>query len=381
MFLVVRGLLAGLARVAPKKEKNANANARAPDRAPIMESNSFASMDSMGRARRRRSRADALLFALLSASTAALQCEPWCKQAACHELNGDPQHECGSCEPSTHACAPRSESPSQSSYPDPQLQSCAVLTAASFLAQTPLERAVTLQSPTVVTNLTADWPDHQAWFPLFTFDASHPDKPASHTRLQARNAMLRIYRERYGPPPPFDQRSARVRISLGLGAGSGVSFCRHGFSWLALLDGDKEWYFAPPTQRKPGDPQCEREWARQRPPDGATHRCWQAAQDVMIVPTAWWHATCNFGLDITFGFGGEDDCDVRACDDGPTSPICPPDLMLAAACHGEQGARHALLERQTRRDRLEQSILTVASVDSERIWAAAGLPDTSKAEL
>ena len=32
----------------------------------------------------------------------------------------------------------------------------------------------------------------------------------------------------------------------------------------------------------------------------------------MVVPTAWWHATCNLGA-FTLGIGGQDSCDMVDC--------------------------------------------------------------------
>ena len=42
-----------------------------------------------------------------------------------------------------------------------------------------------------------------------------------------------------------------------------------------------------------------------------TH-CLQRPGEVMIVPTAWWHATCNLA-EFTLGIGGQDSCDLIDC--------------------------------------------------------------------
>ena len=40
--------------------------------------------------------------------------------------------------------------------------------------------------------------------------------------------------------------------------------------------------------------------------------CTQKPGEIMIVPTTWWHATCNSG-EFTFGIGGQDSCGMRDC--------------------------------------------------------------------
>jgi hypothetical protein len=75
----------------------------------------------------------------------------------------------------------------------------------------------------------------------------------------------------------------------------------------------------------------------------------------MVVPTAWWHATCNMHAEpeVTVGIGAEDDCDfVPICDDDNpdvTEEIVEMrerggscvDVSRAAACHGDEGLRRA----------------------------------------
>ena len=114
----------------------------------------------------------------------------------------------------------------------------------------------------------------------------------------------------------------------------------------------------------------------QPPPPGATHGCVQRPGEVVVVPTAWWHATCNYGG--TFAFGGEDDCDVRPCPSRPVGErdVCA-DAELVVQCHGPLGAesRSAYATRmriegsKTAKGELEQSIMTVRRVDSS-VWEA-----------
>ena len=115
-----------------------------------------------------------------------------------------------------------------------------------------------------------------------------------------------------------------------------------------------------------------------RAPRGATHRCTQRVNDVVVVPTAWWHATCNTG--DTFAFGGEDDCDKAACSvrEPPSNGTRParvcPDTSSAAACFGAYGATSAEEERERIPPlRIEQALLSVGRVDPE-LWTALGIP-------
>ena len=104
-----------------------------------------------------------------------------------------------------------------------------------------------------------------------------------------------------------------------------IAVTRHaqqGFSWLALLQGRKLWYFAPGPWPRPLPPDCDAAVnavhanataARTVAPLGATHACVQQPGEVMIVPTAFWHATCNLGPPPTIGWGGQDLCDAARC--------------------------------------------------------------------
>ena len=64
--------------------------------------------------------------------------------------------------------------------------------------------------------------------------------------------------------------------------------------------------------RKPRNPRCgERTTYTADSIPGVT-LCEHHAKEVMVVPTAWWHATCNLE-DYTFGIGGQDSCDLADC--------------------------------------------------------------------
>jgi hypothetical protein len=213
-------------------------------------------------------------------------------------------------------------------------------------------RAAVFSSPHLITGLQDDWPDVSEWVGLFSFDGGHPDNPADATRREAREEMLRIFHTLYGVPSLF-ARSTKLRVSFDNASGGirpAVRFCRHGFSWLALLHGEKRWLFAPPSTPRPANPECSSASGGldEIPPRGVTHACMQRAGQLIVVPTAMWHATCNAG-GFAFGFGGEDSCDVGMCYDaeGRQGPFCSVPER-AVACSGEHGAALALADEQGR---------------------------------
>ena len=53
----------------------------------------------------------------------------------------------------------------------------------------------------------------------------------------------------------------------------------------------------------------------------ASHACQQVPGELMVVPSAWWHATCQ--LPHTVAVGGQDACDI-------TFTGCPPAIADAA---------------------------------------------------
>ena len=80
----------------------------------------------------------------------------------------------------------------------------------------------------------------------------------------------------------------------------------------------------------------------------------QDASELVVVPTGWLHSTCNVGLGVTLGFGGEDDCDKGHCDQGDAKgcppgrqdtdapPCVCPDEERRVSCHGRVGVQNAL---------------------------------------
>jgi hypothetical protein len=78
----------------------------------------------------------------------------------------------------------------------------------------------------------------------------------------------------------------------------------HGFAWIGLVAGGKRWYTAPPHYPRPPEPSCRAAgddveaagaWAAEEAifEQRGVGVCVQRPREVMVVPTAWWHATCN----------------------------------------------------------------------------------------
>lgn len=329
----------------------------------------------------RASVASLVVAAALASERSA--CSPWCVATPCDSLNGDVARECGACTAEA-ACAP-----GKLGYPSPP-QPCAELTGPGLLRLTAEARAAALSRPALVSNVTDSWPDHRPWLRHFRFDNAHPDETAREApRLEARRAITQIFDAYYGEPELFE-RTTRLRVSYNEGAQGGhVSFCHHGFSWLALLEGTKTWYFAPPDRPlRAESPSCE---PGQAAPAGVSHTCVQRAGQLIVVPAGYWHSTCS-GAGVAFAFGGEDDCDVTTCRSSAASAGRPPrvcrDLGRAVECHGATGAAEArdavedpppeedhpaplrLPSDSRRGKRLEQSMMILHSVDA-RAWEAA----------
>ena len=227
---------------------------------------------------------------------------------------------------------------------------------------------------------------HRDWMPYFKFDGEDPTNPPDQARQDAQTALAHLLeRLDFGAPAPFKRRTTRFRISLDKGGAPkrGVtSDVNHGFSYLTLLEGAKSWHLAPPWRPRPDSASCE-EGTRPGNAPGATLVCEQTEGMTMVVPTGWWHTTCNWE-GTTLGIGGEDDCDKVACEPPPTDPrrshVCS-DPRRWAACFGEYGeeardravelaARHGGRKRERAMNmRLEQAIMTVRSVDPA-LWQA-----------
>ena len=136
--------------------------------------------------------------------------------------------------------------------------------------------------------------------------------------------------------PDVLARAAAVRV-FSFGGGLGVRMANHGFAWLGLVFGEKRWYLAPPVAARPGEPTCawDRCWDRGEDLGADVTMCVQRPGDVIVVPTAWWHATCNCAA-YTFSMGGQDACDLHG-----VPPHWTADPAKQRQCHGPLGREYA----------------------------------------
>lgn len=328
---------------------------------------------------------------LLVAQLLLATCELWCANAKCSELNGDVQYECGGC--GQHAtCRPgvadytravvggtgqvaqpdsmvgslaeaTSVAPARTP-PNVTAVSCRRLAADDLKRMSPRERAAALDQPTIITGLIDTWPSTVWLRSSFGFDSVDPtklDRQARASRQAAADALLRRLNSEYATPEPLLRASAQRVLSYMMGQGGVHITPNHGFAWLGLVNGSKRWYLAPPTLPVPDEFGCTHAHGMRCASDawaecmaraaGCTHVCEQSTWEVIVVPTAWWHATCNeHGDDGTVGIGGQDACDTAhagTCDlQMPTSArllnkqgvhsVCP-DAELGLACHDQYG--------------------------------------------
>ena len=119
-------------------------------------------------------------------------------------------------------------------------------------------------------------------------------------------------------PRILDRAKETQFLSLGGGV-NGVNMANHGFTWIGLISGKKFWVVAPPETQRPEEVKCYRDVQR-IPHIKDTMRCVQEEGDIIAVPTAWWHGTCNLH-DDTIGIGKQDSCDL-GCHSEDTDGFC-----------------------------------------------------------
>lgn len=110
-------------------------------------------------------------------------------------------------------------------------------------------------------------------------------------------------------------KRAEQTLFFSFGGGrQGVEMANHGFTWIHLISGQKRWYVAPPSEYRPHNPTCSKRGQKENlGPQVLT--CTQYAGEIFVLPTAWWHATCN-DLEFTVGVGGQDSCDLGCQEEG-----------------------------------------------------------------
>ena len=278
-------------------------------------------------------------------------CESWCVVAQCSELNGPVQAECGACDSNAKCWPGASDYPAaddtvfkvavgnsaavrqqQQHVADPMASAniasnvaarpCKRIDAAELDGLGADELADALDEPTIVTGLIDSWPS-SSWLLDMHFDNADPTKlsaDAQEAREDARQSLYQRLQRDYAAPQALRRASAWRVLSYGEGP-SGVHITpNHGFAWLGLLNGTKVWHLAPSTVRVPDEfgcerahgPKCSAQWEEcMVRASGTTRVCRHGTHEVVIVPTGWWHSTCNGGdAEATVGIGGQDRCDT-----------------------------------------------------------------------
>lgn len=100
--------------------------------------------------------------------------------------------------------------------------------------------------------------------------------------------------------------------------------------------------------------------------------CVQRPREVMVVPTAWWHATCNVDA-YTLGVGGQDSCDLVLCPgfenaDHMKKQFCPMGAYASRRCFIEMDASSEFVLNEA----LEMEIVAEAGNEEWDAWLEAG---------
>ena len=143
------------------------------------------------------------------------------------------------------------------------------------------------------------------------------DEPGMSQRETALLNAMHAVRE---TPMFLSRRNDTTFFSFGSNR-QGVNTANHGMTWIALIAGRKLWHVRDGSLPKPREPVCSIDPPERIP---GTLACTQNAGEIIVLPTAWWHATCNLG-EFTVGIGGQDSCDLgctEAVRKDPNAPFC-----------------------------------------------------------
>ena len=261
---------------------------------------------------------------------------------------------------------------------------CQYLDASELKGKTGAQLASLLGRPTIIRGLIDNWPAHDRYgdgsFDSFASDFGNHSflaRRANFAREQCRRngedewevkvplrdvfpylsnehfvvyngdlgmdrleyVLLSDIRARLGFEVPELLKRAGGTTVFSFGGGTGVRMGNHGMAWVGLIAGRKVWYTAPHHVQRPENPTCMTGDEIEDLP--TVSHCLQKPKEVMIVPTAWWHATCNLDP-YTLGLGGQDSCDLVVCPgfekaDHMEMQFCPTGRERSSNCWGNRG--------------------------------------------
>lgn len=293
---------------------------------------------------------------------------------------------------------------------------CVYATAEQMYAMSPEELAEALTVPHVVSGLMSNWSALEEWSTAERFAArfgQHQLQTRRFVSLREKDVVTKSVAwvaenardwhtvivesakfnteeengfmddlQRDYDVPELLLRTTGTRV-LGFGGGLGVRMANHGFAWLGVVAGAKRWYVAPPHVEKPPEPVCgckhgciggadEDRYENLEVEDlgDAVGVCEQRVGEVMIVPTAFWHATCNLEP-YTIGIGAQDSCGLARCEVNGVEQFCPGTEAELKRCFVEKNSHWTRSEEQNallrNRKRLYPDLPQKAKVEAKNL--------------